>query len=487
MISTAISLETFHQLFQSRTKITLSDATIAKIQHCRDYLDQKLAKTEAPVYGINTGFGSLCNTQVQDSELQALQVNLIRSHACGMGSEVPAEIVRLMLLTKVRSLSFGHSGVQVATVQRLLDFYNEDILPIVYTQGSLGASGDLAPLAHLCLPLIGEGEVRWKGERRNAAEVLQEKNWQAIDLQSKEGLALLNGTQFMLAYSLYILFQSEKLSSLANQIAALSLDGFDGRMSPFNDLLHQVRPHKGQIRTAAIFRDLLSDSEIAHRYKAHVQDPYSFRCIPQVHGASWDTIQYVKQVFETEFHSATDNPMIFPDADEILSGGNFHGQPLALALDFLAIALAELASISERRIYQLIAGLRGLPAFLVPNPGLHSGFMIAQYTAASIVSQNKQLCTPASVDTIPSSHNQEDHVSMGANAATKCYQVVENLQSVLAIELATASQALYFREPQQTGSKLCSFLADFRQKVSVITEDVRMYELLHKSVEFLKN
>lgn len=484
--SPALSLSEFRQLFHSGEKIELSTEARHRIQACRDYLDQKLAKTEAPIYGINTGFGSLCNTQVDAADLQQLQLNLIRSHACGMGSEVPAEIVKLMLLTKVRSLSFGYSGVQVATVERLLDFYNEDILPVVYTQGSLGASGDLAPLAHLCLPLIGEGEVYWQGKKCAAAEVLQAKGWQAIDLQSKEGLALLNGTQFMLAYSLYNLFQAEKLWTLSNHIAALSLDGFDGRMSPFNDLLHQARPHKGQILTAAIFRDLLIDSEIAHRYKAHVQDPYSFRCIPQVHGASWDTIQYVKQVFETEFNSATDNPMIFPEADEILSGGNFHGQPLALALDFLAIALAELASISERRIYQLIAGLRGLPAFLIPNPGLHSGFMIPQYAAASIVSQNKQLCTPASVDTIPSSHNQEDHVSMGANAATKCYKVVENLQSVLAIELANASQALYFREPQQTGSKLRQLLADFRQDVPVIKDDTLMYNLLHKSVNFIQ-
>lgn len=481
-----LPLADFFAFYNRRETLALSPEGVARIQACRDYLEQKLKTHEAPIYGINTGFGSLCNTQVGTEELETLQYNLIRSHACGMGEEVPQAVVRLMLLTKIRSLAFGYSGVQLATMQRLVDLYNHDILPVVYTQGSLGASGDLAPLAHLCLPLIGEGEVWFEGNKRPAAEVLAAKGWSPIRLGAKEGLALLNGTQFMLSYALYVLMQAENLWEQANVIAALSLDGFDGRLDPFQASLHRVRPHKGQELAAAAMRKLLEGSEIAVRPKLHVQDPYSFRCIPQVHGASYDAIAYCKGVFQTEFDSATDNPMVFADTDEILSGGNFHGQCLALSLDFLAIALAELASISERRTYQLIGGLRGLPAFLTHNPGLNSGFMIPQYTAASIVSQNKQLCTPASVDTIPSSQNQEDHVSMGANAATKCLKVAENLRSVLAIELFAASQALSFREPLQTSPFLHTFLCSFRNTVPLIGDDESMYKHLHKSVEFLQ-
>jgi histidine ammonia-lyase len=377
--------------------------------------------------------------------------------------------------------------VQLVTVQRLIDFYNNDIFPVIYSQGSLGASGDLAPLAHLSLPLLGEGEVYLDGFRHPSAKVLEKFGWEPIVLQSKEGLALLNGTQFMSAYGVYCLIKAEKISYLADVISAVSLEGFDGRLEPFTDLIHLVRPHKGQIQTAERMRDLLEDSEIIAQAKVHVQDPYSFRCIPQVHGASKDAIDYVKKVFRTEINSVTDNPNIFVGEDLIISGGNFHGQPLALALDFLGIALSELGSISERRTYQLISGLRGLPAFLVNDPGLNSGFMIPQYTAASIASQNKQLATPASIDSIVSSNGQEDHVSMGANAATKTLRIVENVERILGIELLNGSQALEFRRPLQSSEFIESFVKSYREEVSFVSEDRILHYDIEKSVAFLNS
>ena len=467
-----LNFELLEELLQDpEGKVFLSASATAAIQKCRNYLDERLKQEKEAIYGINTGFGSLRNKRIDAANLEKLQENLILSHACGAGEEVPLEIVRLMILLKVKSLAFGHSGVQLSTAQRLVDFFNEGIYPVVYTQGSLGASGDLAPLAHLCLPLLGEGEVNYQGERISGAEILARMNWEPIKLQPKEGLALLNGTQFMLAYMAHILLRARRYSCWADCITALSLDAYDARISPFHELLHQVRPHPGQVATAKAIRKLLKGSEIIGREKVDVQDPYSFRCVPQVHGASKDAITYCNQVALIEINSTTDNPNIFVDENEILSGGNFHGQPLAISLDFLAIALAELGSISERRVYRLLSGERGLPAFLVANPGLNSGLMIAQYTAASIVSQSKQLCTPASVDSIPSSNGQEDHVSMGANAAVKCLKVLDNLRTVLAIELFAASQALYFREPAKTGDLLRPILEAFRKVSPPVKED----------------
>lgn len=487
-ISTEVlALETLQEIISEHKSLALSEEAKINIQQCRDYLDQKMASNETPIYGINTGFGSLCNVKISNEHLSQLQENLVKSHACGTGDEVPQEIVKLMLLLKIQSLSYGNSGVQLQTVERLVDFYNNDILPIVYTQGSLGASGDLAPLAHLSLPLLGEGEVYCDGFRQPAKKVLEKMGWQPIVLQSKEGLALLNGTQFMSAYGCFILLKAMKYSYLADIIAAVSLEGFDGRIEPFNELIHYVRPHKGQIVTANRITELLDGSQLITRYKEHVQDPYSFRCIPQVHGASKDTIEYVKKVFKTEINSVTDNPNIFKNEDLIISGGNFHGQPLAMALDFLGIALSELGSISERRTYQLISGLRDLPAFLVDNPGLNSGFMIPQYTAASIASQNKQLATPASVDSIVSSNGQEDHVSMGANAATKCLKIMENLERILAIELMNASQALEYRRPLQSSEFLESFVKSYREEVPLVTEDRILHYDIENSVAFLES
>ena len=485
--SEVLHLETLQEIISQHKTIALSEEAKVNIQKCRDYLDKKMASADKPIYGINTGFGSLCNVKISNENLSQLQSNLVKSHACGTGDEVSSKIVKIMLLLKIQSLSYGHSGVQLQTVERLVDFYNNDILPVIYTQGSLGASGDLAPLAHLSLPLLGEGEVYFDGFRQPAKKVLEKMNWQPIVLQSKEGLALLNGTQFMSSYGCYILLKAMKFSYFSDVIAAISLEGFDGRIEPFDELIHFIRPHKGQINTAKNMKDLLDGSEIIAQEKQHVQDPYSFRCIPQVHGASKDTIDYVKKVFKTEINSVTDNPNIFIDSDVIISGGNFHGQPLALALDFLAIALSELGSISERRTYQLISGLRGLPPFLVNNPGLNSGFMIPQYTAASIASQNKQLATPASVDSIVSSNGQEDHVSMGANAATKCLKVMENLERILAIELMNASQAIEFRRPLKSSEFLEMFIKSFRQDVPLVKEDRILHYDIENSVAFLNS
>ncbi|WP_367770745.1 histidine ammonia-lyase [Flavobacterium sp. WC2421] len=487
-ISTEIlSLEIVQEIIAQHKSIELSEEAKVNIQKCRDYLDKKMASHSEPIYGINTGFGSLCNVKISNENLSKLQENLVKSHSCGTGEEVPTAIVKLMLLLKIQSLSYGHSGIQLQTVERLVAFYNNDILPVIYTQGSLGASGDLAPLAHLSLPLLGEGEVYFEGNKVSSKVIMERFNWEPIVLKSKEGLALLNGTQFMSAYGAHILMKANKFSYLADLIGAMSLEGFDGRIEPFNELIHFIRPHKGQIVTANRVKDFLEGSEIIEQEKTHVQDPYSFRCIPQVHGASKDAMDYVKKVFKTEINSVTDNPNIFIESDQIISGGNFHGQPLALALDFMAIALAELGSISERRTYQLISGLRNLPAFLVDNPGLNSGLMIPQYTAASIASQNKQLATPASVDSIVSSNGQEDHVSMGANGATKALRVMDNLERILAIELMNASQAIEFRRPLKSSDFIEMFLSSYREEVSFVKEDRILHYDIEKTVAFLNS
>jgi histidine ammonia-lyase len=467
--------------------VELSGATKRSIVRCREYLDKKLSSLKSPVYGINTGFGSLYNVVIADDQIEQLQENLVKSHACGMGAEVPRDIVKLMLLLKIQSLSYGKSAVQLRTVERLCDLINQKIYPVVYQQGSLGASGDLAPLAHLCLPLLGLGKVNYKGSVLDTSVVFEQKNIQPIKLGSKEGLALLNGTQFMSAYGIYCLIQSHRLNKAADLITAISMEAFDARIDPFKDHLHTIRPHPGQLLTARAVRKYLEGSEIMTQQKKHVQDPYSFRCVPQVHGATKDALNYVTSVFETEINSVTDNPTVFPDEDEILSGGNFHGQPLAITLDFLCIAMAELASISERRTYLLISGQRGLPPFLTANPGLNSGFMIPQYTAAGIVSQNKQLCTPASVDSIVSSNGQEDHVSMGANAATKCFQVIENVEKTLSIELLNAAQALEFRKPLKPAPALEAVLAGYRKHVHYMKNDEVVHELMISSQQFLQH
>jgi histidine ammonia-lyase len=481
-----LGLEDIGYILAKGSRLALAAESRRAIQHCSDYLERKLRESDELFYGINTGFGSLCNIHISKEQTQALQHKLVQSHACGMGELVPQEIVRLMLLLKIKSLSYGYSGVRLELVEQLTLFFNEDVLPVIYQQGSLGASGDLAPLAHLSLPLIGLGEVYFRGRLQPSREALAALELAPLELRAKEGLALLNGTQFSGAYLGWCLWQSRRLMALANLCGALALDAFDCRLSPFDERLHAIRPHEGQERTAASIRRLLGDSPIAAREKAHVQDPYAFRCIPQVHGASWGALQHIEQVWLTEANSVTDNPNIFPDSDAILSGGNFHAQPLALALDYLAIALAELGSISERRVYQLISGSRGLPSFLIAKAGLNSGLMIPQYTAASIASQNKQLCTPASIDSIVSSNGQEDHVSMAANAATKAYRVVQNLERLLAIEWMTAAQAMEFRRPARTSALLEDLLRRYRQVVPPLEEDRVLHDDMEKTIAFLR-
>ncbi len=482
-----LSLQRLEEIMDRGEKIALSEGAIAAIEKCRRYLDSKMENVDRPVYGVTTGFGSLYNVTIPPEDLSQLQHNLVMSHACGTGETVRPEIVKLMLLLKVQCLSYGHSGAQLATVQRLVDMFNNDVIPVVYQQGSLGASGDLAPLAHMCLPLIGMGEVLYRGELRQASELWKELGWEPIRLQSKEGLALLNGTQFMSAHAVWSLIRAQRLSKWADVIGALSLDAYDGRIEPFLPLTHRIRPHVGQIETGERFLKLLEGSELIRRPKEHVQDPYSFRCIPQVHGAAKDNLHYVTSVIENEINSATDNPSIFPDEDMVISAGNFHGEPIAIPMDSMAVALSELASISERRIYLLVHGYRDLPRYLVAKPGLNSGFMIPQYTAASIVSQNKGLCWPASCDSVPSSNGQEDHVSMGANSATKLVRVVENVQTVLGIELFNAAQALEFRRPLKTSPLLESVVAGLRKTVPYIDEDTYMRPLIMNAVAYIRD
>ncbi len=481
-----LTFQRIEEIIEGDFQIALSKESVAAINNCRSYLDEMVKNHPEPIYGITTGFGSLCNKSISNSELGQLQKNLVMSHACGTGDEVRPEIIKMMMLLKAHALSMGKSGVQLETVQRIVDMYNHNIIPVVFELGSLGASGDLAPLANLFLPLIGMGEVYYKGKKQPSDVVLSELGWKPIDLKSKEGLALLNGTQFMSAHAVYSLLKTFRLLKFSDIVGAVSLEAFDGRIEPFHDLLHQIRPHSGQIETANNIRNLVKGSQIMAQPKKHVQDPYSFRCIPQVHGASKDSVSFIAKVVETEINSVTDNPTIFPEEDMVLSGGNFHGQPLALNLDYLAIVMAELGNISERRTAQLILGLRGLPEFLVANPGLNSGYMIPQYAAAGIVSQNKQLCTPASIDSIVSSNGQEDHVSMGANSATKALRVVENVERILAIELMNGAQALAFRKPLLPSPYISEFINQFRKKVAFIDQDKVMYPEIEKAVSFLQ-
>ena len=481
-----LTIERIDEIIRNGYKIELSEDARNRIVRCRKYLDEKIKRENEPIYGVTTGFGSLCKVSIEADQLSELQVNLITSHACGVGDRVPNDIVKIMILLKIQNMSYGYSGCKLDTVERMIDFFNNDVYPVVYMQGSLGASGDLVPLAHLCLPMLGMGEVEYQGQRMSGTELLQKMNWSPIKLASKEGLALLNGTQNMAAFAVWALINAKRLSTWADKISTMSLEAFDGRIDPFIHAVHVLRPHKGQIETADFICRLLEGSELIKQPKVNVQDPYSFRCIPQVHGAVKDTIHYVYSVIDREINSVTDNPIVCEDEDAIISAGNFHGEPIAMPLDFLAIALSELSNISERRIYRLVSGTRGLPSFLVANPGVNSGFMITQYTAAAVVSQNKSLGMPASVDSIPSSQDQEDHVSMGANAATKLYNVVFNTEKVLAIELFNAAQALDFRRPLKSSPAIEAIYEAYRKIVPFLEEDQVMYTHIAHSIEFLR-
>ncbi len=487
-INNHLNFSTLIKYYPHSFKISIDKASILKVEQCFQYLTNKLTQSDIPFYGINTGFGSLCNVKIDSSQMHQLQENLIKSHACGIGKELPIKITKWILLSKIQNLTLGHSAVHPNTIHRLVEMFNNEIYPVIYQQGSLGASGDLAPLAHLSLPLIGLGEVYFEGKKIPVPELYQKLNWKKIKLHPKEGLALLNGTQYMSGIGIYLLLNVLPLFTIANIIASISLDAFYCRYEPFEKNIHKVRKHKGQIFVAEQINKILNKSELfySNENKA-VQDPYSFRCIPQVHGASYDLILFFKQIIETELNSVTDNPLIFPEDDKIISGGNFHGQILSNAFDTLALALNQLASISERRIYQLISGNRNLPPFLVKHSGLNSGLMISQYTAASIVNRNKILCTPASADSIVSSNGQEDYVSMGANAANKCIEIYENTKDILAIELLTSTQALHFRRPQKSSPFIENILSEYRKHVPFIENDSIIHELIIKTKQFIDN
>jgi len=434
---------------------------------------EKIAADSLPVYGINTGFGPLCTTRISPENTRLLQSNLLRSHATGVGEPLSAELVRLMLILKVHALSFGSSGIAETTLDRLLWHLEQNILPRVPGQGSLGASGDLAPLAHLFLPLIGLGEVRYKNKLCPAAEALQKENMPPLELGPKEGLALINGTQFITAHAVEVVLRLGNCLSQADLIGALMVEGIMGSASPFRPELHRLRPHRGCQHVAARLHALLQGSEIgaAHAECDRVQDPYSIRCMPQVHGASREAWLHLRQALEVEINSVTDNPIILETGDSI-SGGNFHGQPLALPLDYAALAAAELGNISERRSYLSLEGKAPeTPILLMAETGLNSGFMILQYTAAALVSENKSLCFPASADSIPTSLGQEDHVSMGSISARKALQVVENLEHIQAIELLCAAQAFDFKRPLRSGKVLEALHAEIRSRISHARED----------------
>ena len=475
------------KILKGKYKLVLSKEAKDNINKCRDFLDKKTDDNTEPVYGITTGFGSLYNKHISRNDLTILQENLVKSHSCSVGTPVDKVVVKLMLLLKAHAISLGFSGVQLSTVERILDFYNNDIYPVVYDRGSLGASGDLAPLANLFLPLIGEGEVEFDGKRLSGKEILEIFGWKPIHLESKEGLALLNGTQFMEANGIKALIDGWHMVNFFDVFAAMSLEAFDGRIEPFWDCIQQVRPHPGQIETGRVFRKILEGSEIIEREKEHIQDPYSFRCIPQVHGAVKDAMRHVTDVLHIEINSVTDNPIVFPDADMVVSCGNFHGEPIALVFDYMGVALHELGNISERRVAQLILGKRGLPEFLVAKPGLNSGFMIPQYAAASLVSQNKMYSWPASCDSIVSSNGQEDIVSMGGNSSTKLHKIIANLKIIAAIELMNAAQGIDFRRPLKSSPLIEKIMSEYRKIVPFVEEDVVMEDYIKKTLEFLEN
>lgn len=483
----SISIHQLYDLLESSNKIDVSDDLRSKIRAGRAYLEEVLDDDANMIYGINTGFGSLCNTRIPKEDYAALQKNLVRSHAAGSGKEISKDITKLIFLLKIINLSQGYSGVREVLIDHLLDIYNAGILPVIYEFGSLGASGDLAPLAHLALTIIGEGESQNNDQKEDSNSLLKKYNISPIELSAKEGLAILNGTQFSLAFACHGYTESLKIWKLANLLTAMSLDAYDGRLEPFHQALHKIRPHEGQRLVAESVLSYLKDSGLAHAHKVHIQDPYSFRCVPQVHGASYQALEHVRSVIETEINSVTDNPSVFAEEDKILTGGNFHAQPIALILDYLKIAMAEIGNISERRTFKLVNGDRGLPDYLTRLAGTHSGFMIAQYTAASIVSKNKQLCSPSSVDSITSSKGQEDHVSMAANAGTLCYDLIENLWQILAIEFLVSCHALSLRKPAKSSSFIENILSDFRKVVPFEEEDHILSADIKKAVSFVKN
>jgi histidine ammonia-lyase len=470
-----LNFSQFSSVVFEKTPVALDDEAIKRMQASRDFVERLIQNRET-VYGITTGFGQLCNRFIDPGQASRLQHHLIQSHACGTGEPLPEPVVRGMMLLRINALAKGYSGIRPSTVQALVTLLNREVYPVIPSQGSLGASGDLVPLAHMCLPLLGRGEVMHQGKRKPASDVLKEIGLTPLKLEAKEGLAFINGTQMMCSLGALAVMEAKKLLLAADIIACMTLEALEGIPHAFHPRLQQVRGQSGQMVTADNLRKLLQGSEcISKPGGKRVQDAYSLRCIPQVHGASKDAFHYVEEIVLREMNAATDNPLLFADEEEVVSGGNFHGQPLALALDFLTMAMAEIANISERRTERLVnPQLSGLPPFLVPNGGLNSGYMIFQYVAASLVSENKTLSHPASVDSIPSSGNQEDHVSMGAISARKCRQVIENTRKVLAIEYLCAAQALEFQSKKPGRSTRLAYDL-LRQSVPPLEEDREGY------------
>ncbi|MDB4902871.1 MAG: histidine ammonia-lyase [Mucilaginibacter sp.] len=433
---------------------------------------EKIVHKQNPVYGINTGFGPLCDTRISEEDTSLLQTNLLKSHSVGVGKPISQEIAKLMLITKVHALAQGYSGISIETLRRICWHIDNDIIPVVPEKGSVGASGDLAPLAHLFLPLIGFGEVYAQGKRQSVEKVLNLHDLKPLILGPKEGLALINGTQFILAFAVKAVQRLNDALNIADLVGAMSLEGLMGSARPFNEKLHQLRPYKGTIHVAKRLFTLLKDSEIcnSHVNCDRVQDPYSLRCMPQVHGASRNAWLHLKELTEIELNSVTDNPIIF-SAEDTISGGNFHGQPLAIPLDYATVAAAELGNIADRRCYLMSEGRYGLPKLLTNNAGLHSGLMIPQYTTAALVTENKTLCFPASADSVPTSLGQEDHVSMGSISGRKLHQVIDNLEYIQAIELLYAAQAIDFRRPLRSTPVIEACHELVREQVTFIKED----------------
>ena len=482
-----LTVDTVMGIANGTIKGVMNKQAIKKVNACRKMVE-KMASSNKAVYGINTGFGPMCDVQITPAETNKLQENLLISHAVGVGNAISTSLSKIMMICKVHALCQGYSGIRLEVIERILFFIDNDLLPVLPEQGSVGASGDLAPLSHLFLPLIGEGEFWAEGEIVSAKQVLSKHSIVPIQLAAKEGLALINGTQFILAHTIIGLNKMDYLLDLADVAGAMSIEGYQGSASPFKEALHKIRPFKGSIEVAARMRILLDNSQnlASHKDCARVQDPYSMRCIPQVHGASRNAYYHLNELAEIEMNSVTDNPIILSDT-EAISGGNFHGQLLAMALDYSSIAVSELGNISDRRSYLLIEGKFGLPRLLTSAGGLNSGFMIPQYTTAALVSENKSLCFPPSADSIPTSLGQEDHVSMGSISGRKFNQILCNLEKILAIELLYAAQAMEFRRPNTFSTIIEKNIKIIRTKVAKLEEDRLLKDDINAIISMVSN
>ena len=482
-----LTLNDIYFLLENPSKIKLTDLTKKKVNQSYEYV-QKMAKGEKAIYGINTGFGPLCTTKISPKQTNILQKNLLLSHSVGLGNPINPELSKLMLICKIHSLSKGFSGISLTVLERIIFFVNNNLTPLVPEKGSVGASGDLAPLSHLFLPLIGEGFF-WDGNKKSKAlEILKKYGLKPLDLHAKEGLALINGTQFILAHAIKAISKLNYLLDLADLAAAMSLEGFQASLAPFKEKLHELRPFYGNIKVARRINGLLKNSQnsASHIDCNRVQDPYSIRCVPQVHGASRNALKHIKELVTIEINSVTDNPIII-DEEKSISGGNFHGQPLAIALDYLKVAASEIGNISDRRSYLLLEGLHGLPKMLTDNPGLNSGFMITQYTSAALVSENKSLCFPSSADSIPTGMGQEDHVSMGSISGRKCLEVIYNLEKIIAVELINSAQSLEYRRPNNFSKPVEEALGLIRKSIKKLDQDKVLSEDINLIVKMIKN